>query len=126
MPAGREMDVLIAEKVMGWRRHNAHGDWWETSDGRCFVVKNSGFSAQYDPMPELPAFSTDVADAWNVIEEMKSTWGKFMLSYGPYLVGVENKLKDGWQLAPEWGNSVCGYGETAPLAICRAAIKARM
>jgi len=96
MPAGPELDALVAEKVMGYT------SW-------AFGV---------------PRYSTSLEAAWEVVEKMKPVWKHFNLSYGPYLV-VNGGLRDGWQMEPIWGSPICGYGETAPLAICRAAIKAR-
>jgi hypothetical protein len=94
MPAGPEMDALVAEKVMGYT------SW-------AFGV---------------PRYSTNLETAWEVVEKMKPVWVNFRLSFGPYLV-VDGKLANGWELEPAWCSPRCGYGETAPLAICRAAIK---
>jgi len=95
MPAGPEMDALVAEKVMGYT--------------------SCAFG--------VPRYSESLEAAWEVVEKMKPVWREFRLSFGPYLAGKEG-LKDGWELEPALGSPVYGYGETAPLAICRAAIKA--
>jgi hypothetical protein len=42
MPAGREMDAAIAEKVMGWKM----------------------------PTSEAPRYSTDIAAAWHVVKHL--------------------------------------------------------
>jgi hypothetical protein len=90
------MDALVAEKVMGYT------SW-------AFGV---------------PKYSESLDAAWQVVEKMKPMWKKFRLSYGSYLVSVrDGKLEDGWELEPAWGSPISGFGETAPLAICRAALK---
>lgn len=94
MPAGPEMDALVAEKVMRYI--------------------NWAFG--------VPRYSESLDAAWEVVERMKSRWGEFSLKYGPYLVR-DAKLTDGWMLEPDNGSQFSGFGETAPLAICRAALK---
>jgi hypothetical protein len=68
---GRDMDILVAEQVMGWqiekdeakvRRLNSyfpHNDkrrWWRTPEG----------GWQFDPLP----YSSDIGAAWQVVERM--------------------------------------------------------
>ena len=112
MEAGREMDALVAERVMGWRHpdtsgHNADQmlppDWVAWNDIR-----------------SVPPFSTDIAAAWQVLE-------KFL----PHVRVECHKDSDytdgtGWH-ADIWADSGHGCSEgasTAPVAICRAALKA--
>lgn len=54
MKPGREMDALIAEKVMGWSQ-TPEGFYEMDSVGRMTI---------------LPKFSTDIAAAWEVVEEL--------------------------------------------------------
>jgi hypothetical protein len=55
MKPGRELDLLVAEKVMGYKRnHGVHGN--------------------------VPFYSTDLAAAWEVVEKMKKNYG-FELSW---------------------------------------------
>jgi len=71
--AGREIDILVAEQVMGWQietdaaklkrlnrdvSQNVGNGWWRTPEGgwRC----------------ELPSYSSEIAAAWQVVEKMKS------------------------------------------------------
>jgi hypothetical protein len=87
MPAGREMDALIAERVF---KTTEDDDWG--SDG-------------------LLSFSTDIAAAWQVVEKLKPNYPLLDM----YCIGDwASSFGDG-----EWGY---GYAETAPLAICRAAL----
>ena len=87
LPAGREMDVTIGYYVM-----DLHGP------------------------PEIyPNYSTDISDAWQVVEKFYSM-GLNKYSNGKewraYLVAdIDGKNADG-----------LGVADTAPLAICRAAL----
>jgi len=89
MKPGRELDALIAEKVMGW-------SWGIIGD-------------------LIPAYSTDISAAWEVVEEMGDC------------LHLRQHGEQG-----EWEAWFCGYpnskahGETAPEAICKAALLAVM
>jgi hypothetical protein len=152
--AGRELDALVAEKVMGLDisvrpKHEWKGDAdgsrdifaYEEGDyhnGPCCVRCHFGFChhcnpAGYDtpcaPSETVAAYSTDIAAAWTVVEKM-----------GLSVVRSE----DGWYaIKPEdiEHSTVRGTAyptltlvgrefayntayETAPLAICRAALAA--
>ncbi len=108
MPAGGEMDCLIAEKVMGW--------WLEAH--MCnppipVAYMNPKDRAWYRKAEDW-APSTNIAHAWEVVERM-IVLGK-MFSMGSH--GHDNE---------DWSaifGSIGGYADTAPLAICRAALKA--
>jgi len=64
----------------------------------------------------LPRYSTDISAAWEVADWLRNYWGTFEL-----IAGLSwhcwSELKD----AKIWGT-----GNTAPLAICRAALLAVM
>ena len=65
---------------------------------------------------KLPAFSTDMATAWLVAEQLRERWGQLTL-----VAGLE------WHCYPdEAGKGPWGSGETAPLAICRTALLATL
>ncbi len=107
MQAGREMDVLIAEKVMGWKRFD-------------HVIQSGWFPPGLEPMAniyghEIPRYSTDIAAAWEVVEKTRlldtytlgehdGKWAVLSLTYS--------------DLEP------FALADTAPLAICLAALKA--
>ena len=123
MKAGRELDALIAEKVMGWEYHD-----WKTSTAfeytkYCFIcgrTKRLHAPVEIDDFcgtnEAPPHYSTQIADAWLVLEsldewELKRTKyekGKYLCKIAPY-VGAT------WYLE---------VADTAPLAICLAALKA--
>lgn len=103
MKAGRELDTLVAEKVMGWTYRTF-------PDGACPLVKHWYCGEQYMLMQP---FSTSIASAWQVVEKLKA---------------------NGNNVWVEWAGTVwvCGTtsvfpdieADTAPLAICLAALKA--
>lgn len=124
MPAGPEMDRLIAEKVMGWRLFNyetdepaidhlsSDGCAWRDAQGR------DGFDGEAWKW----APSADIAHAWEVVEKMEDDheW-RIENDQGeqfPWLVEAMS-LKD-----QSFGKLVSAEAEAAPLAICRAALKA--
>lgn len=103
-----EIDRLVAEKVMGWKR---------TPYGWDVLEKKYNLGIEWD----LPKFSTNIADAWKVVEKLQ---------------------KDGWYIElynenEEWCFDLTKYNEFlsvdrfyrasaegASLAICLAALKA--
>lgn len=71
MPAGRELNELIAEKVMDWHKvewHNCKGLFiWQTKDN-----ENTGWDARCVPDENCNWFdpSDDIVAAWQVVEIM--------------------------------------------------------
>jgi hypothetical protein len=94
--AGRELDALVAEKVMGKAK----------------------------PIP--PQYSTDIATAWTVVERFDPEqwmWGILRLKQGDrvlYSVSLSRLDDDGYVISDAGRYE----SETAPLAICRAALAA--
>jgi hypothetical protein len=106
-PAGPAMDAAVAE-VLGWENlhweevdrgpnHYAPEGWWgDGPNGECYLDRS---------------YSTDIAAAWELAEKYR---------HGGFGVG--------W--SESWGMPYCmmddayEYAETAPLAICRAFLKA--
>lgn len=138
MKPGRELDALIAEKVMGWKR----------LDAKVFVEK--GFNLEPDEIgqipssvlappdleipiaaskdssgfrvycpPIIPDYSTDIAAAWEVVEKVKN---KIINRYGFGLEFVSNEWTVGW--FAEEGVHLGACSESAPHAICLAALQA--
>ena len=117
MPEGREMDALIAGYVMGY-------------DDK-FDVKR------------IPWFSVDIAAAWMVVEKIciltpEDCWTgpKLQINYdNPGHVLLDNAYEvvfdyldslDGVHPNYNGAQSTVGKGNSAPLAICRAALLAVM
>lgn len=108
MQPGRELDVLVAEKVMG--DVNEDGSWY-SADGSRFTHRDGG------PRP----YSIDWGDAGRVVEKIKSTSPHtWHIEYDPesnqWTAGFVSYFPMEWQEYSE--------ASTAPYAICLAALRA--
>ena len=130
--AGRELDALIAEHVMGW-------EWWRSSvSGRRSLFapgaiprgEDEWFCERADGSERLvfdwktvriPPYSTEIGAAWAVAEKLKAL--------GRDSVMLSNE-GDGWECeitvsdelyAKGWRSA--SWQGAAPFAICRAALK---
>lgn len=99
----REIDLLVAEKVMGWIPQRE-------MQGKILYVLQDGTQIAFDWKP-----TTNIADAWQVVEKLRKD------SYG-------FEIEDGFDKKYQ----CCFYGsarsytceaETATLAICLSALK---
>jgi hypothetical protein len=106
---GRELDALVAEKVMGLPQPYLspfNGEW---------VIKHE---EKWKPIERLQNYSTDISAAWEVVEKFES----YKLSKLP---DGDVRIKYGGQYQCFINaNKNCGYGSTAPEAICKAALLA--
>jgi hypothetical protein len=124
MPAGRKMNDLIHEKIIGAIRKQVDGlrdYWWE---GRY----QNGQPYWYQ---DAPSYSADIAAAWEVLEKMRCDCNGG--GEPDYITLVCYKeLEPTWYCAKIWAHhdgdipEVEVTAETAPLAICRAALLAVM
>ena len=134
LKAGRELDVMVAEKVMGW-------NWYPVTEDQVYYSeearKRGGFwrdgivsvgCTTPDGSPNCPAYSTDIAAAWEVVEHMQRThWRCAFSLFGPDEEGPWTKcwracFSKKWAVSPDSDDIiVC---DTAPHAICLAALKA--
>ena len=145
MKAGRELDALIAEKVMGWKlfrvgycgtddetpeqgkyekaldRAGFDSVGWYVWTGGKVVLWEDGFTKEH-------CFSTNIADAWEVVEKLGRWRGfDFMLVMpDPEQTFHLHTYEAGWYEATNDGpeRRVVSDADTAPLAICLAALKA--
>lgn len=114
LPAGRELDALIAEKVMGLRIEHRE-PYWTHSDPHQLPI---------------PTYSTSIADAWEVVEKLRSDDFNATVECCP----ESHDLGDGEQC---YADFFCGdsngphkpgtkhgqaWAATAPHAICLAAL----
>lgn len=119
LTAGRELDALVAEKVMGWhivtdfdlRPPEKH---WNNAKGYvCLVAGN-----KLNDGREMKGFSpsTDIADAWKVVEKMRERGLDVYLRFVSTWTAEFDSVS----------GDVNGFADadTAPLAICLAALKA--
>lgn len=138
MKAGRELDALVAEKVMGHRVTE------EPFDGGQGITGTSLFEhTEPGDYKALPHYSTDIAAAWDVAVKMdlgvapvevyigegepggprRTVYAAFVL--GGALTISDDDLLDGNPRL--WLGEIDGpwtVADTAPLAICLAALKA--
>lgn len=107
MNAGRELDALVAEKVMGL----APVEW----SGDCLVHGNQETGGI------VPAYSTNIPAAWKVVEKLHGEH-----TFGLDWLGFEGEE---WRCVFNWGKDedrgfAHAVAATAPLAICLAALQA--
>lgn len=129
MKAGRELDALIAEKVMGlhsWVRRNED----DPGCSICGKGENTGHRS-------YPYYSTDIAAAWEVLDKFTTNYSKSSDPDG-YGIKLEHRTENTgemWLVTGVWTTSGPPYEDmddekftveaaTAPLAICLAALKA--
>lgn len=111
---GRELDALVAEKVVG-----------QVRVGEC-PLDIDGCGGKYEPQigqwPCLPPYSTDMAAAWQAVNAMLDRGLEYTAE------GEGKKTKEHrWQFGPFRSNGYptdFGEGDTAAHAICLAALKA--
>jgi hypothetical protein len=85
MTPGRELDALVAERVMGWRWLPVRFVWddeplvYLLPPGGITEDVNSTTSGAWDEnrvWHSMPCYSTDIAAAWEVVEKMQAAgWG---------------------------------------------------
>ncbi len=133
LDAGRELDALVAEGVMGipaehWappcvRYHStddAEWDWTRhESSGWCYSCSKPISEVPGEP----PRYSTVIAEAWEVVEKLLA--GRWMVTVvgDSSEAGVEGYEVNVWTAYPRI-RSVDATADTAPLAICKAALAA--
>lgn len=128
MTAGREMDALLAEKVMGYTLSDL--SLLAYPKYKLFDIESGEFSGY---VKEVPHYSTDIAAAWQVVEQVTKTQcddtGSFYVfkivkkhhkwcTYikHPLWSGIHSELGKNYEMHQ-------AYADTAPLAICRCALK---
>lgn len=112
MEAGRELDALIAEKVMGKTVRSKN------------EVTNNAFKPEYDELVVdlgneryefIRHYSTDIADAWKVLKKLIQLGAEINVGfYKQWDCSIDYPIGCNWLV----------QAETAPLAICLAALEA--
>lgn len=105
MAAGRETDALVAEKVMGWPLHI-----------KCFSCCEENPSHAHTGL-RVPNYSTEIASAWEVVEKVFFDANRDWIIVPVHRSYVEIRTRLG-------SGTLVADGVAAPLAICRAALKA--
>ena len=118
LPAGRELDRIVGERIIGCRiRHQRKRDLYDlVIPGG---VDQVDFCEPGGPWGAVPHYSTSIEAAWQVVEKLRTIRQH-----------VQVHANNGWGCSA-WNvrkvdavGLVAGTAETAPLAICRAALKA--
>jgi hypothetical protein len=128
LKAGRELDALVAERVMGWRPYPTPAydgyrwpEWWEDP-------QTGNRRLGWHP-------STDIAAAWTVLERLqvltreRNLWGPSLQVRAPisgqrWVVRVANDLYGG-MAEPHTDDTIWqGVADTFPEAVCLCALQA--
>jgi len=113
MNPGRELDALVAEKVMGAK-----------------ITFGIDYSRQniklFDGCGKPPTYSTTIHAAWKVVEKLRHRNFSFTSHNDVGMSGSASTPGKGWMAVfhIEGGPMDYTYADTAPLAICKAALKA--
>lgn len=114
--AGRELDALVATKIFGWQAVDGTIIPW---------LAPVGTNPDGEPLSIVPPYSADIAAGWLVVEQMQAS------GYRPEIWATDDGL---WFAHFAYGESPlvgatydlsddpASSAETAPLAICRAAL----
>jgi hypothetical protein len=142
LKAGRELDALIAEKVMGWQEITKSaaqlevGQFYNRQDG-IIIVEYRNRLREFAP-------STSIADAWLVVEKLVKERHPCPIENKGEGLGfrLEINAESGWSTDQcnvwtavfpsttpcppheEMHDDYKAEADTAPLAICLAALKA--
>jgi Phage ABA sandwich domain len=121
LPAGAELDMMVAEQVLGKKRGRCPGAIEETDGGfvcdSCFRSWDFGeeLKAEHDFVPD--PYSTSITAAWALVERYQLHVGPgYSVEHEKWIAGVS-----GWTF--EGIGDEDGRGDTAPVAICRAALE---
>lgn len=145
MKPGRELDMLIAENVMGEtleeelgyidrNGNTSFGNSPEYTRQKCENYARQGLGTKLITRKmAAKAYSTDIAAAWEVVEKIPRLKNKDTQSWGelnncedgfPFML---KKTPNGWEAGWEgayWAQECFAEALTAPHVICLAALKA--
>lgn len=119
MKPGKDLDALVAEKVMGF---------WFDEKGRCHRHPRDPISPVSSIIISLSTYSTDIKSAWEIVEHntTESRYVRVIIETHP--LGIECEIVQWGEEFDENGEQnreIYGaIGDTAPHAICLAALKA--
>ena len=130
---GRKLDALVAEKVMGAEMVYPASGWGHDDtpyDSALDVVWRVKWSEQ-NTKEVLKSYSTDIAAAWTVVEKLEKKHRSFSLTSHDS-TGAEPGYYNAmfWVGNPRPANPASGvllgegYHDSAPAAICLAALAA--
>lgn len=119
MNAGRELDALIAEKVMGWT-WNEFTAWSPSGSRNAIQFKND--------LSWLPYYSTDIAAAWEVVEKIKQRSSIVVIHITNVSDADETEVEiydkeENMKIGRSKDHTIFASGTSTPHAICLAALK---
>jgi hypothetical protein len=71
LAAGRELDALVAEKVMGWRDVEPEC-YTPSGKALCGTAPDPSLSPWRNGRAYVPRFSEDIGAAWQVVEHLRA------------------------------------------------------
>ena len=117
MPAGRKMDSLVAKRIFEVLKVIPYGT--PEGDFFCHLGQTPDGGGISEP---LAHYSTSIAAAWEVAEKLRADT-EYDFRITAYSWGVTSQLMGGtWKVSFHEYEAIA---DTAPLAICRAAWKAK-
>jgi hypothetical protein len=144
VPAGPEMDCLVAEKILGCH----------VVEGACACKRRGGILLPFadlqhgdPPISGMAPYSTEIADAWGIVTHLRNKTypGEFIANdYYPDRISHHSEIQwvekggaqhdiEGWFVCfSQCQGGVRGeldshaFAPTLPLAICRAALIGKM
>ncbi|HBC94360.1 MAG TPA: hypothetical protein DCZ10_16040 [Pelotomaculum sp.] len=127
MQAGRELNLLIAEKIFGWH-------WEEVDDiSKCYVPSDKKMlcppGKNWDSLGwHVPLYSTDITAAFEVVEKLKQQeiWLTMEYARQPESKGMVWTAHFRGRIRKNKNRFYAVYGidDNPATAICRAAYKA--
>jgi hypothetical protein len=106
MEPGKELDVLIAEKVMGWKKLTFDAPirgllWiWDHKEG-----------ALETEVQRVPSYSTDITAAWEVVSKLAPIVGDFQEADGFFILKYADSADHttGKNCPAEWTEDMTAY-----------------
>ena len=122
MKPGRELDAIVAEKVMGWEKFliDQSAPYYSDEDkkrGYFWMIGTVSVGCtNNDGSPKCPRYSTNIAAAWEVVEKLRGVWDiRSMSTTWVVRLSIQVGTSD---------KRVGAEAETVQHAICLAALKA--
>lgn len=123
MQPSRDLDALIADKILGLPvEQNIYGDWIWTVN-RTSIPQNEYYLDMKGSYDELPHYSTNITYAFQVIIKLREN-PNIYVELGAY--NEKDYGETGFECRIGYGtneSSYVAFANTAPMAICLAALK---
>lgn len=128
----RKLDLLIAEKIMGWHSIQIESweKYWTSLDPEAFPpeavslndVRITGITSRdlVKYRREIPFYSASISASWDVLDKLKANLKMTREQLGKITIELRFVCGEG-----STGSIVEATGDSAPHAICLAALKAR-